>query len=165
MVVINPALVLGPALVQTDFSSGLIIRKIMTGEIPGAPKILMPIVDVRDVALAHLRAIQVKEAANQRFIVSDSSLWFKDIILTLAAKYPEGFKINTSDIKYCTMKIASWFDASAKTLIGYWGVDYQLDNSKSKSILGLEYTPATEAIVEMAESFIKNGLLKSNKKK
>jgi len=41
-----------------------VIRKIMNGEIPGAPRIMFPIVDVRDVALAHLRAIQVKEAAN-----------------------------------------------------------------------------------------------------
>ncbi|CDW84889.1 nad-dependent epimerase dehydratase [Stylonychia lemnae] len=164
LVVINPAFIQGPALVQTDFSSGIVVRKIMNGDIPGAPKVMFPVVDVRDVALAHLRAIQVKEAANHRFILSDRSMWFKEMAQVLAQKYPSGFKINTSDIKYCTLKFASWFDASAKTLLPFWGLEFEMDNQKSKTILGIQYRPASEAVIEMAESLIQSGLLRSKKK-
>lgn len=52
--VINPVLIMGPALVATDFTSGLIVKKIMGGKYPGMPKLMMPLVDVRDCALAHL---------------------------------------------------------------------------------------------------------------
>jgi len=50
LVTINPVLILGPSLVNTDFTSGLIIKKLMDGKYPGMPKIMMPIVDVRDCA-------------------------------------------------------------------------------------------------------------------
>lgn len=54
LVVINPSLILGPSMITGDFSSGLIVRKLMSGKFPGMPKIMFPVVDVRDVAFAHL---------------------------------------------------------------------------------------------------------------
>lgn len=48
----------------------------MSGKLPGMPKIMFPIVDVREVAEAHLKALLVPEARNQRFILSSESLWF-----------------------------------------------------------------------------------------
>ena len=61
---INPSLILGPSFIQTDFTSGSILKKMLMGAFPALPKILMPIVDVRDVALAHLNALKVPEAKN-----------------------------------------------------------------------------------------------------
>ena len=40
----------------------------LMGVMPGLPKMWFPIVDVRDVAQAHLNAIKVPEAANKRFL-------------------------------------------------------------------------------------------------
>ena len=54
LVIINPALILGPNIVNNDFTSGVVIQKIMSGAFPGMPKIMFPIVDVREVAFAHL---------------------------------------------------------------------------------------------------------------
>ena len=78
----------------------------------------------------------------------------RDIALVLAKHYPRGFKINTSELKFCTLKFASWFDVSAKTLIPFWGVYYDLDNRKSIRILGIDYTSTEDALVAMAESLI-----------
>jgi len=50
----------------------------MSGKFPGTPRVMYPVVDVRDVALAHLRAIKVKEAANNRFLITNKSLWLID---------------------------------------------------------------------------------------
>jgi hypothetical protein len=42
---------------------------------PGMPKIMMPMVDVRDVALAHLNGVKEQKAANQRFLLASESIW------------------------------------------------------------------------------------------
>ena len=57
LVTINPSFILGPNLIQSDFTSSTLVKKIMGGAFPGMPKVQLPIVDVRDVADAHLRAI------------------------------------------------------------------------------------------------------------
>lgn len=62
MSVINPVFVIGPTLVGGTFASGKILSKIMTGEIPKFPKISFGVVDVRNVAEAHVRALQRDEA-------------------------------------------------------------------------------------------------------
>lgn len=74
---INPVLIMGPSLITGDFSSATLISDILTGKYPGTPKVMMPLVDVRDVAQAHLQAIKVDEAKNKRFVLSSESLWFK----------------------------------------------------------------------------------------
>ena len=57
IVTINPGLIMGPAFVDAGFSSGDIIAKLMNNEYPGMPVIMMPIVDVRETAMAHLLAL------------------------------------------------------------------------------------------------------------
>jgi dihydroflavonol-4-reductase len=54
LVIINPVLILGPSLIPGDFTSGAIIQKLMSGAYPGMPKVQFAIVDVREVAIAHL---------------------------------------------------------------------------------------------------------------
>ena len=89
LVIINPSLILGPSLITGDFSSGQIVMKLLSGKFPGMPKIMMPIVDVRDVARAHLQAIKIDDAKNKRFILSADSLWFKDVAEALKQRYPK----------------------------------------------------------------------------
>jgi len=54
LVTINPGLIIGPNLNSAQFSSGDVINKFMLGEFPGIPDMSMALVDVRDVAQAHL---------------------------------------------------------------------------------------------------------------
>lgn len=48
----------------------------MTGKYPGTIRINMAVVDVREVAQAHLNAVKIDAAANQRFLLSNKSYWF-----------------------------------------------------------------------------------------
>lgn len=54
IVTVNPGFVIGPSLVSCQFSSGDVIKKFMMKELPAIPYVQIPIVDVRDVAFAHL---------------------------------------------------------------------------------------------------------------
>jgi len=84
----------------------------------------MPVVDVREVADAHLKAIKVAGAADKRFILSNRSAWFKEIAEMLKAEYGRSYKIKAGDLKYCTMKFASYFDASAKLVLPLWNKEF-----------------------------------------
>ena len=77
LVSVLPSLVMGPSLVTGDFSSGKYLQMIMAGG--PMPLINMPIVDVRDVAKAHLLAIKVEGAKNQRFVCCNRGVWFTEM--------------------------------------------------------------------------------------
>lgn len=68
IVVLNPALILGPAFQTLDFWSGDSIRKLMTSGQP-VPRTRFGMVDIRDVAQAHMTALENAQAANKRFIL------------------------------------------------------------------------------------------------
>ncbi len=77
--VINPSVIYGPSLIKSDFASGEICCNLMNKGLPAIPKISFGLVDVRDVAQAHVNAIKSDEAQGKRFIVCNESIWFVDI--------------------------------------------------------------------------------------
>src|SRR5271155_821116 len=67
---VNPALVLGPVLGH-DFSESVqVVERLVSGRVPGIPRLGFNIVDVRDVADLHIRAMTAPEAAGERFIAA-----------------------------------------------------------------------------------------------
>ena len=64
LTVVIPGLVQGPTLIPGIFSSSNSCKMLLMGVMPALPKVMFPIVDVRDVAQAHLNAIKVPEARN-----------------------------------------------------------------------------------------------------
>ena len=66
---VNPGLILGTPLVKCKFSSADFIKMLVMRETPGTPAITIPLVDVIDVAQAHLNCITIDEAANKRFVL------------------------------------------------------------------------------------------------
>jgi len=62
---INPGLLLGPNFNKADFTSGNIIKGVLLGTAKGLSNSPMPVVDVRDVAECHLRAIKVRGSESQ----------------------------------------------------------------------------------------------------
>jgi dihydroflavonol-4-reductase len=128
LVTINPSLILGPSLITGDFSSGQIVIKLLSGKFPGMPKLMMPIVDVRDVAHAHLQAIKIDEANNKRFILSSNSVWFKDVAEVLKQRYPRQ-NIKSGELGYCPVKVVSWFDKSVKMILPMWNKSLKVDHT------------------------------------
>ncbi len=80
---ILPGAVLGPVLLADSLGSVQIVERLMSGRVPGTPRLGFSVVDVRDVADLHIRAMTSSEAAGQRFIATDAFLWMADISRTL----------------------------------------------------------------------------------
>ena len=76
---INPSFVFGPSLTYDMGASNLLIRGLLVGKLPVLAKIQFNVVNVVDVARAHILALKSDNAAGQRFIVSEKALWLSDI--------------------------------------------------------------------------------------
>ena len=76
---INPSFVFGPSLTYDMGASNLLIRALLVGKLPALAKIQFNVVNVLDVAKAHILAMKSDRAAGQRFIVSEKALWLSDI--------------------------------------------------------------------------------------
>lgn len=165
LVVINPVFILGPSFIKTDFSSGNLISQLLTGKLPGIPKIAFPTVDVRDVAKAHLEGAIRPEAANKRFILAHENVWFKTLAEIMKEEYGAAFGTKTHDMKKWLLSIAACFDSQAKQTKEYWGTFLKHDNSRSREILGIDYISTKEQVLGMTESLIKYGIVKDKRKK
>jgi len=158
---INPGFIFGPALINTDFSSGDVIRQILTGDLIALPKMHNAIVDVRDVALAHVSAIELPNTDGQRYLcVSKDHLWFSDISNILQKEFGKyGYDITTRNINYCFFRIAAICDRQAETVIPFWNREAIFRNDKIIKDLHINFISAEESIIRMAYSLIENGVV------
>ena len=141
----NPPLVLGPVLPYLQTldnlnTSNLRIADILTGkakdEIPATVTFLW--VDVRDLALAHVRAAELDDAASKRFLVTAGHLNHVQIADILRDNFPQSKdKLPAPGTK------GGGFPAEGM---------YSVDNSRSKKVLGIEYRSLTESILDTAKS-------------
>jgi nucleoside-diphosphate-sugar epimerase len=85
--VVNPVGVLGPVLGADYSTSILLVQRLMDGAVPGLPKLCFGVVDVRDIADLHLRAMTAPEAKGERFLgVAGHFLSMVDIARVLKAR-------------------------------------------------------------------------------
>nr|KAG5687929.1 hypothetical protein BaRGS_014378 [Batillaria attramentaria] len=165
LVVINPSMVLGPPLHGTACSSVDIMKKLMERQMPMVPRMNLGIVDVRDVALAHVKAMTVPEAAGQRFICNNDNLWFSQMGVLLKTVFgPQGYNIPTSVAPKVVMWVGSIFDGSIKTILPHIGDVKIYDNTKLKEVLGVQPRNIRDTIIEMAYALIENGFVKKTSK-
>ncbi len=156
LAVINPAAVLGPVM-SADFSASVeILTQPLSGKLPAAPRIGFGIVDVRDVADAHLRAMTIAGAAGERFLVADRFMWFSDVADVLRANFPDyGKKLPKGELPGFVLKLMSNFNPALKQIIPELGRERNVSNAKAKRVLGWTPRSAEEAIVSGAESLIR----------
>jgi len=99
------------------FASGEIIHTLVDGGFNqlGIPRIHMCVVDVREVALAHMNALKIEEAANQRFILSNQSIYCRELADPLAAEFNQkGWVIQNEEMGYCKISVAACFNEQAR---------------------------------------------------
>ncbi len=78
--VVNPVGVFGPVLGPDYSTSILLVQRLMDGAMPGCPRLYFGIVDVRDVADLHIRAMTHPGAKGERFLaVAGDFMSMRDI--------------------------------------------------------------------------------------
>ncbi|MFZ1398818.1 MAG: aldehyde reductase [Candidatus Promineifilaceae bacterium] len=153
---INPSYVLGPVLdAQKTSASAEVVLTILQRKYPGVPRLNFAVVDVRDVAAAHLAAMITPEAAGKRFICSSENIWMRDMAQAINAKLgPQGHKVNTRKLPDFLLRLVALFDPKVAMVVDNLGKVRQLSNQQIKAVLHWQPRPAKEAVVAMAQSFI-----------
>ena len=159
LAVINPALVIGPSLSGDLGESNKAIEMVATGKMPVAVPLQFGYVDVRDVAAAHILAMQNPASNGERFALAEKDLWYKDVAKVLK---DNGFdKAPTFAVPVWLAKILANFSKELKLTLPYLGRLRSVKNtSKAKDILGWKPRPAEESIVEIAQQIQDMGLIK-----
>ncbi|MEY1557534.1 SDR family oxidoreductase [Yoonia sp. R2331] len=153
MTTINPALVAGPAL-DAHFGTSLqIIERLLGGKDPMLPMFGFNIVDVRDVAEAHIRAMERPETAGERLIVSNGWMWFPEVAQAMKEGLP-GRRIVTRVAPTFVVKLIGLFDKSVKSLIPTLNRKDLCDGSKAAKMLGLDYIAPEASVLASAQSII-----------
>jgi dihydroflavonol-4-reductase len=158
---INPSAVLGPVLGK-DFSASLeVVKKLLDGALPGLPRLGFPIVDVRDLADLHIRAMTAPGMHNERFLGSGTFLWLSDIAALLKSRLGAQAKnVPTRTLPGWLLKLAAVFDPTVRMVVPELGRRRQCDASHAKAVLGWQTRPAADSIVDCAQSLIAAGLVK-----
>ncbi|GAA0222280.1 aldehyde reductase [Cryptosporangium japonicum] len=139
LVVINPTGIFGPVL-GSDYSTSVgLVRAMLDGAMPTVPKASFGVVDVRDVADAHVRAMTIPEAAGQRFLCTSGQAGcsYLEIARILRRRFPE-----LAD--RLPVEEAPGPDVPVK--------EYRIE--RIRTVLGWDPRPAEEAVVATAESLL-----------
>ncbi len=67
-----PVAVMGPVMGHHVSGSNHLIQRMLNGGMPALPNLFIPVVDVRDVAAAHVSAMTHPDAAGERFLLSNA---------------------------------------------------------------------------------------------
>lgn len=155
LVAINPTGILGPAM-SKDVSTSLEIPiRLLNGKTPGVPRIGFSFVDVRDVAECHVRAMELPEAAGQRFLATHDFLWFNEAADILRQRFPEyDSKIPKRKVPDFALKLMAVFQPVYKQTVTELGRTRKASNAKASRVLGVKFRTAEEALVASAQSLI-----------
>lgn len=158
LTVINPGLAFGPPIDRNFGTSMAVVQRILAGKDPAQPHVGYPIVDVRDAARMHVLALERPQTAGQRIIGADVSMWVSDIAAVLKQAYPER-RISTRNAPRLLMRLVGIFDKSVGTILPEMGRRPEVDNSRARKVLGLEFIPARQAVLDSATFLVANDLV------
>jgi nucleoside-diphosphate-sugar epimerase len=165
--VVNPVFVQGPVLGADYSPSIMVVQRLMDGAMPGCPKLYFAIVDVRDVADLHIRAMTNPAAKGERFIAAaGDTISMLELAKVLRARMGEAAKrVPTREIPNWVVRLVAMRDTAVKAILPELGQIKRVTNEKAKRVLGWQPRSNDEAIVAAAESLIRLGLLKDSVKR
>jgi len=162
LVVINPSFVIGPSLTKLSDSESLNLMKDMLGGKykSGMPELWFGFVDVRDVARAHILALE-KDEAEGRHILAERTMSMLDYARIIGQKYGDQYKLPKKESpKWLISLIGPLFGMNRKFVKRNVGYPVKLNTSKSKEELGLTYTNIEKSAVDMVEQMKGQHILK-----
>jgi len=161
MVTIHPGLVLGPSLTTSSHSGSMTTMRHFADYTlaTGAPALQISVVDVRDVARAHITAGFTPEA-HGRYITSSETVTMLQIGRILRSSFGFSLSFPTFEAPKPMIKLAAPVAGLTRKFVELnvgWPVAF--DSSRTTKELGIEFRPAEESVVEHFQQMIDDGLV------
>lgn len=159
---INPSVVLGPVWSGDYSASVVIVKKLLDGSMPALPDIGFGVVDVRDVADLHVRALKAPRMAGERFIASGPFMKLRDMASVLRAGLDaaDARLVPQRDMPDWLVRVMSMFVPLLRTVAGELGSVRHQDASHALAVLGWQTRPVQQSIIDTANDLLRLGLVK-----
>jgi dihydroflavonol-4-reductase len=155
---INPGFVLGAALDLHYGSSLSVVERLLKGRDPMLADVSFTCVDVQDVALAHLRAIDRPQTAGLRIACVAGTLSLPDMARVLKASYPQR-RIAQRIAPRSVLRLLALFDPSIRTILPSLGQVHHVANARARQELDIRFTSPEGALRASAEFLIRSGAI------
>lgn len=158
-----PVAVMGPVLGRDPSGSNHLVQQILNGALPGFPNLFIPIVDVRDVATAHVLAMTTPAAANQRFLLANGpAIALRDIGALLRKRLGSAAgHVPTRTLPNLVIRAGALVNPQLRSIAPDLGYARRTSNEKARQVLGWQPRDAREAIIAAGESMVEKGLIKN----
>lgn len=163
LVVINPALVMGPSLTPHSKSGSIeVLQQFGTGiTLLGVPKMWMGLVDVREVAAAHILAAFNPQAIG-RYIVCAKTLSLLEMGTILRQHFGGRYPFPRFSLPKGLISLVGPVLGYTRDYIRLnMGYPIYFNNQRSINELGIKYRPISESLCEHFQQMIDDGLVKS----
>ena len=157
---VNPAAVFGP-LISDDLSTSIeVIRQMLTGKVPMCPDVGFGIIDVRDVADLHFRALTADGVRDERFIACGPFLKFIDIAQILHDNLGDAAaKVPTRKMPNLLLRAMALVRGELKQVVNELGNIRHGDSRHAVERLGWTMRSPEEAILASARDLIVRGIV------
>lgn len=160
LVTMLPVAVMGPVIGTAITGSNHIIQRMLDGAMPVLPNLYIPIVDVRDVAAAHILAMHEPVAAGERFLLSAGPVMsMKQIAQVLRENLGEGAKkVPTRGLPDVVARVGARFNPELRSIAPDLGYQKRLSNDMARKVLRWTPHSSNGAIVAAGQSMLDRGL-------
>ena len=161
--VVNPVGVIGPVW-GSDLSTSIeLVKRLLDGGVPALPRLTFGLVDVRDVADLHIKAMTAPEAAGERFLaISGEGTSILDVAKALKAHLGEAArKVPTRQVPDLVVRIGALFDAQMRQVTPSLGKVNRATSEKAQRVLGWKPRDVEESVVETGRTLLELGLIKA----
>ena len=159
--VVNPVAVFGPVL-GPDYSTSIqLLKRLLEGALPGLPRLSFGVVDVRDVADLHLRAMVNPAAKGERFLaIAGDFMSIQEMANVLRTRMgPAADRVPTRMLSDWMLRLAALFDPEIRQTVPELGTVKRATSEKARRMLGWAPRSKEDAITAAAESLVRLGLL------
>jgi dihydroflavonol-4-reductase len=162
LAVVNPVGIFGPVLNEDLSTSIEIIKRMLEGGLPGAPRLYFGVVDVRDVAGMQIKAMTAPEAKGERFLaVAGDPVSIYDMSVILQQGMGEkAAKAKLRQTPDWLIRLLALFNPLAREAAPRLGIRSAASNAKARGLLGWQFRSNEEALVASGESLIKLGIVR-----
>lgn len=152
-----PGAVFGPIMSGDTLGSVQVIARLLQGRAKGNPRLGFEVVDVRDLADLHIRAMTAPVLAGQRVLGVGQFMWMAEISQLLRDHLGEAAsKVPTRNIPDWLLRLLARFDPLLRGLTPNLGRAHRHTAEKARLLLGWQPRPAHDTLIDCANSLIRH---------
>ena len=148
-----PSFMQGPPVTSADRTGTIdVIRRLLNRAMPALPRLGWNVVDVRDVAVLHVLALEQDESIGERYNGAGTYLWYQDVARILRDGLPDAKNVPTRVLPDLVVRLAAKRDRHLAMIVDELGVTRDVDTTKARSELGWTTREVRETILDTARA-------------